>query len=81
MNKETSDKIDSLISEAQKFTLLNLSIKTLLECYSKTLIGYEKELKEYRENESFAFLVEMKKEHVDELKGKIEVLTYLNEKA
>lgn len=64
-------------SDAVKYTLLNISINAYLKAYTNTLIDFENELENYKELQIDS-LVELKKEHCDVLKGKIEILTELN---
>ena len=63
--------------KAEAYTLLKIGIETLLKSYSETLIEFESGLKDYQKLE-WDSLIELKKEHIAEYKGKIEVLTYLN---
>ena len=69
-----------VVDKAVNYDLIKIAIDTLLTEYSKTLIQFEKELEDYQNSEALNFMVELKKEHVDLIKGKIEVLTYLKTK-
>ena len=69
-----------VVDKAVNYDLIKITIDTLLTEYSKTLIQFEKELEDYQNSEALNFMVELKKEHVDLIKGKIEVLTYLKTK-
>ena len=57
--------------------LLKIGIETLLKSYSETLTDFEAELIDYQRLQMDS-LIELKQEHVNIYKGKIEVLTYLN---
>ena len=65
--------------QAEAYHLMKIRINSYLKAYKEILIEYEKELKEYKEQECFHFMVELKKEHVDNVKGKLQILTDLNE--
>jgi hypothetical protein len=63
--------------KAEAYDLLKITISTYLESYSETLIEFESGLEDYKTLKMDS-MIELKKEHVDLYKGKVEILTELN---
>lgn len=70
---------EELIEKGVKYHLLKITIEAYLKSYTETLVDFENELENYKELEMDS-LVELKKEHCDSIRGKIELLTELNTK-
>ncbi len=72
-------ELEELKKQAFKYELIKVSIESYLKSYTETLAEYQEDLKAY-EALNYKEVIELKKEHIALITGKIEILTALNKK-
>ncbi len=72
-------ELEELKNQAFKYELIKVSIQSYLKSYTETLAEYQEDLKAY-EALNYKEVIELKKEHIALITGKIEILTALNKK-
>ncbi len=72
-------ELEELKNQAFKYELIKVSIESYLKSYTETLAEYQEDLKAY-EALNYKEVIELKKEHIALITGKIEILTALNKK-
>ena len=72
-------ELEELNEQAFKYQLVKVSIESYLESYKKFLAENKLTLAEYENGDSFyEEVIQLKKEHIAILEGKIELLNNLN---
>ncbi len=72
-------QLEQLNDQAFKYQLIKVSINAYLKSYTATVEEYKEDLKKY-EALGYKQVIELQKEHIALVQGKIEILTELNKK-
>jgi hypothetical protein len=77
MEKETLDRVDSLLEESIKYSHLRIEIEGRLNALVPLVAQWEKELKKMIKEDQWIEMIRIQEKHIVQLHAKIELLTEL----